>query len=86
MRIYTIKAALKTFIFSRISDMFIFSQFLLVILVFNTSDLSLLFIQIPFFIFYNIYIFNYGFNIITVLAVLLVLASSIKAAQFAVHV
>lgn len=86
MRVYTIKAALKTFIFSRISDMFIFMQFLLIILIFNTSDLSILFLQIPFYIFYNIYIFNFGLNIITILAVCLVLASAIKAAQFFVHV
>lgn len=86
MRVYTIKAALKTFIFSRISDMFIFAQFLLIILIFNTSDLSVLFLQIPFYIFYNIYIFNFGLNIITILAICLVLASAIKAAQFFVHV
>lgn len=85
-RIYTLKAALKTFIFSRFSDLFIFVHFLLIILVFNTSDLSILFIQIPFFIFYNIYILGFGFNIITILAVFLVFACSVKAAQFCVHV
>ena len=86
IRVYTIKAALKTFIYSRISDSFIFCQFILIILIFNTSDLSILFIQIPFFIFYNIYVFTFGINILTFLSVLLVLASSIKAAQIIVHV
>jgi NADH-quinone oxidoreductase subunit L len=56
MRIYTIKAALKTFIFSRISDMFMFLSFVLAIIVFNTTDLSLIFIQIPFLTFHYIFI------------------------------
>ena len=51
-RIYTIKAALKTFVFSRISDMFMFISFILTIVVFNTTDLSLLFLQIPFITFH----------------------------------
>ena len=44
IRIYTIKAALKTFIFSRISDLCMFLAFLLSINIFNTTDLSLIFL------------------------------------------
>ena len=47
-RVYTIKAALKTFVFSRISDMFMFIAFLLTLIIFNSTDLSLIFLQIPF--------------------------------------
>jgi len=42
-RIYTIKAAMKTFVFSRISDMFMFFSFILTINTFATTDLSLIF-------------------------------------------
>ena len=47
-RIYTIKAALKTFVFSRISDMFMFISFILTINTYYTTDMSLIFIQTPF--------------------------------------
>ena len=55
-RIYTIKAALKTFVFSRISDMFMFLSFLLVINTFMSTDLSLIFLQVPFLSFHYIFI------------------------------
>jgi len=48
-RIYTIKAALKTFVFSRISDMFMFISFTLALVMYNSTDLSIIFIQTPFF-------------------------------------
>ena len=86
VRIYTLKAALKTFIFSRLSDLFIFIVFLFLILLFSTTDLSILFLQIPFFVFYNIYLFNFGFNVLNIMAVFLVFSSAIKAAQFLFHV
>lgn len=86
IRIYTLKAALKTFIFSRLSDLFIFIVFLFLILLFSTTDLSILFLQIPFFIFYNIYLFNFGFNVLNIMAIFLVFSSAIKAAQFLFHV
>jgi len=86
MRIYTIKAALKTFIFSRISDMFMFLTFILIILIFNTTDLSLLFLQIPFYSFHYLFIGNYSFHVLTILSFFLVLSGVIKAAQFFFHV
>lgn len=46
-RVYTMKAALKTFVFSRISDMFLFLAFMLAIVVLNTTDLSIMFLQAP---------------------------------------
>ena len=48
-RIYTIKAAQKTFIFSRVSDMFMFISFILTVVVFNSTDLSCIFMQVPFY-------------------------------------
>ena len=63
-RIYTIKAALKTFVFSRISDMFMFFAFLLVINTFNTTDLSLIFLQTPFLTFHYLFISNFAIHFI----------------------
>lgn len=58
-RVYTLKAALKTFIFSRISDMFLMITFILLLLLFQSTDLSLIFLQMPLFIFHHIYIYVY---------------------------
>ena len=86
MRIYTIKAALKTFIFSRISDMFMFITFILTLIIFNTTDLSLIFIQIPFFIFHYIFIGKISIHFLTMFSFCLVTSGVIKAAQFFFHV
>ena len=85
-RVYTIKAALKTFVFSRISDMFMFFSFILTINTFITTDLSLIFIQIPFFLFHYIWISNYALHFLTFFAFCLVTSGAIKAAQFFFHV
>jgi len=47
-RVYTVKAAIKTFVFARISDLFMFGAFILTLLVFHTTDLTAVFIQMPF--------------------------------------
>lgn len=86
MRIYTIKATLKTFIFSRISDMFMFISFLLSIVIFNTSDLSLIFLQIPFLSFHYIFFGNVAVHFLTFYSMTVVLSGVIKAAQFFFHV
>ena len=86
MRIYTIKAALKTFIFSRISDMFMFIAFILTLIIFNTTDLSLIFIQTPFFIFHYIFIGKISIHYLTFFSFCLVTSGVIKAAQFFFHV
>lgn len=85
-RIYTIKAALKTFIFSRVSDMFLFWSFILTILVFNSTDLSIIFLEIPFFLFYNLNFNYYSIHFLTFFALTIVLSGVIKAAQFFFHV
>ena len=86
MRVYTIKAALKTFIFSRISDMFMFLSFILCIIIFNTTDLSLIFIQIPFLTFHYLFFGNTAFHFLTIFSFCLVTSGVIKAAQFFFHV
>ena len=86
MRVYTIKAALKTFIFSRISDMFMFLSFILCIVIFNTTDLSLIFLQIPFLTFHYLFIGNTAFHFLTIFSFCLVTCGVIKAAQFFFHV
>ena len=85
-RMYTIKAALKTFVFSRISDMFMFISFILTIVVFNTTDLSLLFLQIPFSSFHYFFLGTWGFHFLTFFASCIVLSGGVKAAQFFSHV
>ena len=86
IRIYTIKAAVKTFIYSRISDMFIFSAFLISFLVFSTTDLSVLFLKVPYYSFHFLFIGNLGFHMLTVFSFCIFIASAIKAAQLYSHV
>ena len=85
-RIYTIKAALKTFVFSRISDMFMFVAFVLTLVIFNTTDLSLLFLQIPFTAFHYCFFGGTAYHLLTLYSICLVLSGGIKAAQFFSHV
>lgn len=85
-RIYTLKASLKTFIFSRVSDMFMFFTFLLVINTFSSTDLSLIFIQIPFLTFHYIFISGVAFHFLTIFSLCLAMSGTIKAAQFFSHV
>ena len=85
-RIYTIKAALKTFVFSRISDMFMFISFLLTIIIYNTTDLSLIFLQTPFMAFHYLFFGSTAVHFITFFSMCLVLSGGIKAAQFFAHV
>lgn len=86
MRVYTLKAAFKTFVFSRLSDFCIFIAFFFLVILINSTDLSVIFINLPFFYFYNIYIFGTGFNLLNLISILLVLAGGVKAAQFSFHV
>lgn len=85
-RVYTIKAAQKTFVFSRISDMFMFISFLLTVVVFNSTDLSVIFLQIPFMMFHFLFIGNSAWHFLTFFSMSLVLSGGIKAAQFFSHV
>lgn len=85
-RIYTVKAALKTFIFSRFSDLFIFAAFVICVSVFNTTDFAVLFLQVPFFMFYNLYCGPVALSLLNILGVCIVLAGAVKAAQFSFHV
>ena len=85
-RIYTLKAALKTFVFSRISDMFMFLSFLMTISSFMTTDLSLIFIQIPFMAFHYMFIGSTALHFLTFFSFCLVTSGGIKAAQFFFHV
>lgn len=85
-RIYTIKAALKTFILSRLSDLCMFVFFLMTLLFFHTTDLSLIFIQIPFMAFHYLFISNTAIHLLTVYSLMIVLSGVIKSAQFLAHV
>lgn len=85
-RVYTIKAAQKTFVFSRISDMFMFISFLLTIVVFNSTDLSIIFLQVPFMAFHFMFLGPSAWHFLTFFSMTLVLSGGIKAAQFLAHV
>tara|TARA_B110001469_G_C9644059_1_gene324781 strand:- start:2005 stop:2994 length:990 start_codon:yes stop_codon:yes gene_type:complete len=85
-RMYTIKAALKTFVWSRISDMFMFFSFLLTISVFSSTDLSIIFLQVPFLTFHYLFFGDVAFHFITLFSFCLVTSGGIKAAQFFAHV
>lgn len=85
-RVYTLKAALKTFVFSRISDLFMFISFLLTLNIFNSTELSFIFIQTPFLSFHYIFIGSYAIHFITFFSFCLSTSGVIKAAQFFFHV
>lgn len=86
-RIYTLKAALKTFIFARISDMFMFVSFLLTINIFTTTDLSLIFLQTPFLAFHYLFLVEgVAVHFLTLFSFCLTTSGVVKAAQFFFHV
>ncbi len=66
--------------------MFIFFSFLLLLLIINSTDLSIIFLKLPFFLFHNVYFMNTSFSTITLLSFSVALAACIKAAQFGFHV
>lgn len=72
--------------FSRISDMFMFISFLLTIVVFNSTDLSVIFLQVPFMAFHYLFIGESAYHFLTFFSMTLVLSGGIKAAQFFSHV
>lgn len=85
-RAYTIKAAQKTFVFSRISDMFMFITFLLSVIIFNSTDLSVIFLQAPFMTFHFLFVGSSAWHFLTIFSFSLVLSGGIKSAQFFSHV
>jgi len=66
--------------------MFMFFSFLLTINTFNTTDLSLIFVQTPFLAFHYIFIGDFAVHFITLFSFCLVTSGGIKAAQFFFHV
>ena len=85
-RIYTYKSATKTFIYSRISDLFIFITLILFVLVFGTTDMSVLFYKVPFFMYHYVFVGNYAINSIFLITMNISLAGCIKGAQIFSHV
>lgn len=86
IRVYTLKAALKTFILSRISDMFLFSAFTATTYFFQTTDFSLIFLQLPFFSFHYIFFIATAVHFLSLLGGMLAMGGLIKSAQFFFHV
>jgi hypothetical protein len=63
-----------------------FISFLLTIVVFNTADLSLIFLQTPFMAFHYLFIGNAAIHFLSLFSFCLVTSGGIKAAQFFAHV
>jgi NADH-quinone oxidoreductase subunit L len=63
-----------------------FISFFLTIVIFNTTDLSLIFLQTPFLTFHYIFIGNTAIHFLTFFSFTLVTSGGIKAAQFFAHV
>jgi NADH:ubiquinone oxidoreductase subunit 5 (subunit L)/multisubunit Na+/H+ antiporter MnhA subunit len=63
-----------------------FISFIFAIVVFNTTDLSLLFLQIPFLSFHYLFLSYTGIHFLTCFSLTIVLSGGIKAAQFFAHV
>lgn len=85
IRIYTLKAAFKTFLFARLSDFFILVPLLFFINIFHSTDFTVIFLELPFFLFYIIFIGNWGFSLLSVISFFIILAGCIKAAQLFFH-
>lgn len=85
-RIYTMKAALKTFIFSRLSDLFMFLFFMFSVLIFKSTDVSLILIQAPFLLFHGFQISFFFIHFLSLYSLCLALSGVIKSAQFFFHV
>jgi NADH:ubiquinone oxidoreductase subunit 5 (subunit L)/multisubunit Na+/H+ antiporter MnhA subunit len=66
--------------------MFMFTSFLLTLVVFNTTDLSLIFLQTPFMAFHYLFFGTTALHFLTFFSTCLVLSGGIKAAQFFAHV
>ena len=66
--------------------MFMFISFILTIVIFNTTDLSLIFLQTPFMAFHYMFIGNLAVHFLTFFSFCLVTSGGIKAAQFFAHV
>ena len=60
--------------------------FILTIVIFNTTDLSLIFLQIPFLTFHYLFFGNMAIHFLTLFSFCIVTSGVIKAAQFFFHV
>jgi len=85
-RVYTLKAALKTFIFSRFSDLFLMVLLVLSLVYFNSLDLSYIFIQTPYFLFFYINLGPLSIHFLSLYTLSISLTGVIKSAQFFFHV
>jgi hypothetical protein len=63
-----------------------FFSFVLTITIFNSTDLSAIFTEIPFLVFYNIDIITHRIHFLSLFAFCVVTSGAIKAAQFFFHV
>jgi len=63
-----------------------FISFILTVVVFNSTDLSILFLQVPFMAFHYLFIGTTAFHFLTFFSFCLATSGGVKAAQFLSHV
>ena len=85
MRVQANKAAIKAIIMNRIGDFGIFIGILLVFLMCNSIEFSVVFNLIPFFKDKTILIFYYSYNLLSVIAIFLFIGVVGKSAQIGLH-
>jgi proton-translocating NADH-quinone oxidoreductase chain L len=86
---YTRKEAtlsgVKAIVINRIADFSIGLVFILLFLVFGTLDYTIIFACVPYFYNTSITIFNYSFNQLELIGILLLLSTIAKSAQLGMH-
>ena len=66
--------------------MFMFFTFMMTINVFMSTDLSIIFLQVPFMAFHYVFFGNFACHFLTLFSLTLTISGTIKAAQFFSHV
>ena len=84
-RVQAVKSALKALIMNKIGDFGVLSGIIIIFLVFNSVDYSIVFSLVPYFFNKNIYFLFWECNIITLIGFLLFIGAVGKSAQFGLH-
>jgi NADH:ubiquinone oxidoreductase subunit 5 (subunit L)/multisubunit Na+/H+ antiporter MnhA subunit len=78
-------AAMKALIVNRVADMGLIIGIILIYLTFLSLDFEIVFPILPFFLNETLIIFNYEFNLIEIIGILLFVGAMGKSAQLGLH-
>lgn len=84
-RLQANKAAIKALVVNKVGDLSLLFGLLLIFLVIQSLEFSIIFPTIPFMIYTNIWILGTPFNILTLASALLLVGSVGKSAQIGLH-